>query len=164
MGKRPPAEQHGQSWEILAGALRDSTFACFPGAGIPKPDFEEDRHTRLQLLRDRGNHRQELGAPDHDLEQIQLQLTLVSRRLKKVAREIRDQEDQKWLEELWEAWKVRNFSMVHRLRVKIQRNGRGPKNRFFWAPRLHMAEAADWEKHLAHIGTAGGMAAKTMSP
>ena len=27
-----------------------------------------------------------------------------------------------------------------------------------------MAEAADWERHLAQIGTAGGMAAKTVSP
>ena len=45
-----------KAWDILAGALRDSTFGCFPGASFPKPDFEEDRNTRLQLLKDRGKH------------------------------------------------------------------------------------------------------------
>ncbi len=53
----------------------------------------------------------------------------------------------------------RNFSLVHRLRVKLQRNGRGPKHRFYWAPRMHVADVSDWEALLTKPGPEGGMAA-----
>ena len=86
-----------------------------------------------------------------------LKLTMISRRLRKL-REKQKAEKQKDLEEqLWEAWKARDFSRVHRVRSFLARSGHAPRQRRYWAPTQLIPSRAQWAAAVVRPGTEGGL-------
>ena len=93
----------------------------------------------------------------------QLLLTMATRRAKKFRQQTFAKVRNEWLSEAFHCWKSRRFAELHRLRVKIAQNGRGPKKRDFRAPRANMS-LSDWETGLAAEGVHGGMACEKIDP
>ena len=65
---------------------------------------------------------------------VKLQLVLASRRLIKLRERQRVERQQRLMQQLWEAWQLRQFSLVHRLRVQLSRSGNGVEKLVLAAP------------------------------
>ena len=55
-----------------------------------------------------------------------------------------------------EAWRDRQFALLHALRVEYSRNGRGPKKRYHYSPRT-VWDREDWICEMAKPASEGGM-------
>ena len=51
-------------------------------------------------------------------------------------------------DEIGEAWPNRHFAQLHSLRIEYARNGRGPKNGFYFSPRA-TGDREDWIREMA---------------
>ena len=62
-------------------------------------------------------------------------------------------------QELRDSWRRREFSQMHRVRVRLAANGRGPKQRHYYRPQEESPSAEEWELALGKPGDQGGLGA-----
>ena len=68
------------------------------------------------------------GQESGEFETVQMLLKEVSSLLKEAREKVNEQRTAELEEEKSEAWRHRQFALLHALRVEYARNGRGPKN------------------------------------
>lgn len=140
----------------VAEALHDTAVEIFP-ASAPADEAYEVRRERMTLLQSRRAMRLQLEHDNADLVGVQLALALVGRRAKRMRRAQWQRHKAQLETELWEAWRQRDFASMHRLRVSLAQNRRGPKRRLYNAVRCCPPSEADWIAFLSKDGPAGGM-------
>ena len=84
----------------------------------------EAREWRMRLLDKRRDLRGQEGG---EFEKVQRLLKEVSSLLKEAREKVNEQRTAELEEEMSEAWRNRQFALLHALRVEYARNGRGPK-------------------------------------
>ena len=65
----------------------------------------------------------------------------------------------KLVDEIWAAHERGDFATMHALRIQYQRNGRGPKRRYYFDPRTHWPQQ-QWQDELAKPAAEGGMSGR----
>jgi hypothetical protein len=80
---------------------------------------------REQLLKTRQKLRQQQASAE-DLEGAQLELTMATRRAKQLVRKTHQARQKETFQQIWEAWRNRDFAILHRLRVASAGAGRVP--------------------------------------
>ena len=65
------------------------------------------------------------------------------------------------IEELWLAWKGRNFALVHRIRHQLAAKGRGARRRNYHSAAQGAPAMEEWEATLRLPGGEGGMCCET---
>ena len=86
-----------------------------------------------------------------------LNLTMISRRHRKLREKQCKEREQHLQEQLWEAWRARDFSRVHRLRSFLANSGHAPRRRRYWAPTQLVPSKAQWATTVSLPGVLGGM-------
>ena len=148
-------------WDILNGAVKEATQAVFEKTKEKTPDYEDNKKQREELLKRRRVLRQKLDETHgEELDTLELELAVLSNRCRMTRRRQAQQMEERLIEEIWENWKDRQFSQVHRLRVQLTGHSVGPKKRYYRAaPRICLS-AEEWKEALALPPGEGGMAAK----
>eukprot|EP00959_Pyramimonas_sp_CCMP1952_P292843 6124635-Pyramimonas_sp.AAC.1 len=99
------------------------------------------------------------GESDEQLVQTHQELSEMTALLKVLRQDAEKARRAKLVEEIWEAHQRNDFSTMHRLRIQYQRNGRGPKKRYYQSARTHWPK----EEGLRELGKRpeeGGLAAQ----
>ena len=129
------------AWAHLREALADATLHCFPT--VAAPEVCELVKRRIALLGRRREIRG--GIVDEEAHaEAQLELTLLTRRLRKLRDKQQTEKEAELIEQIWSAWKPREFARMHRLRSRLSRTGLGPKKRNYLAPRQLAPTAQQW--------------------
>ena len=115
--------------------------------------MEEARERRLRLLDKRRDLREQEGE---EFETVQMLLKEVSSLVKEARKKVNEQRTAELEEEMSEAWRNRQFALLHSLRVEYARNGRGPKKRYCFSPRT-VWDREDWIRDMAKPASKGGM-------
>ena len=145
-------------WSNLVQTISKVAAETFPPETKKEDEYVELARERRQLLKERAQHRQDLrGASEDKAAGLQLELVMVSRRARKMRQAAAKKKQARLIEELWEAWKERNMSLVHRLRVSLSGRGRGPKRRCYYAAVQGAPSMQEWITTLQKPGGAGGM-------
>ena len=75
-----------------------------------------------------------------------------------------DQHTDRLVEEIWTSWRRRDFAAMHKARVQLAGNGRGPNQRLLFAPLHQQPSLDDWRTALALPGQEGGLSASQVEP
>ena len=106
------------AWHTLRDVLQGTTKESFE----QKKNKEESDLVlkRLDLLSQRAQIRSRFENDDIDL--VKLELVMTNRRLRKLREAEQKERKQSLLNQLWEAWRSRDFSRVHKLRSFMPQN------------------------------------------
>ena len=148
-----------QYWELLKECMYkagEAAFPCVAKAAIPGTDeFVGKKH---ELLRTRATLRRVL--PDSEqLERVQLELVMVTRRLRVLRQKRKRELRALWEDEVWEAWRQRRHFKAHQLRGSLAGTGWTTRKRHYWAARQNAATSSEWEQLLSRAGNEGGLSA-----
>ena len=102
--------------------------------------MEEAREWRRRLLDKQRDLREHEGE---EFETVQMLLKEVSSLLKEAREKVNEQRTAELEEEMSEAWRHRQFALLHALRVEYARNGRDQKKRYYFSPRT-VWDREDW--------------------
>ena len=112
------------------------------------------------MLKKRRNLKEAAAGKNEDeMELIKLELALVSRRCRKLMQSAGKKRNEEIIEEMWQQHRKGDMYNVHRLRTKLAGNGRGPKKRFYFAPRASLS-IEEWKEGMKAPPAQGGMACK----
>ena len=134
------------NWEEAAQTLCSDEVCSLTGDVVTKtlqqvfpegkkrwPEWmEEAGDWRMRLLDKRRDLREQEGE---EFETVQMLLKEVSSLLKEAREKVNEQRTAELEAEMSEAWRNRQFALLHALRVEYARNGRGPKKRYYFSPR-----------------------------
>ena len=105
---------------------RNFTKKVFPEGKKRWPEWmEEAREWKRRLLDKQRDLREHEGE---EFETVQMLLKEVSSLLKEAREKVNEQRTAELEEEMSEAWRNRQFALLHALRVEYARNGRTKKN------------------------------------
>jgi hypothetical protein len=162
-----------EAWALLSHALTTATEQVFEKQEVPSPhDSTEVNRTRKDLLRERRQLRTQLASyvgitEDNPLHR---RLALLEKQLRDLTVKVKDFVRRKAQEHrdrlclgVHEAWRERDFSMLHRLRTPVSRTGWGPRRRYYPTPPSKKIGAAEWHALLPLPGRDGGMNATACS-
>ena len=146
------------AWELLHKVVQEAAQEQFPQKAKEDDEYAELTKHRGKLLKQRANLRQVLRGAGPDTEaDITLELTMITRRCRKMRQTAAKDKERILILEIWSAWRQRDFSRVHRLRVQLAGKGRGPKKRVYHAAAQGAPTIKEWEEVLEKEGGEGGM-------
>ena len=110
--------------------------------------------------------RQELGEASQDSEELQVveeKLAAATKALKRLRTRTKRTKDLRLTEELWEAWRARRMSEVHRLLLRMAGAKHGPKKRMYNTLRAAQPSSEEWVQAWMLPGSEGGTLATPTS-
>eukprot|EP00959_Pyramimonas_sp_CCMP1952_P369040 7729927-Pyramimonas_sp.AAC.1 len=112
----------------------------------------------MKLLEQRRQCREGLQPEidEEQLDKIKVELKEYTAALKMLRNRDLARRREELVQEIWEAYQDRNFSLMHRLRVQYANNGRGPPKRYDYAPQTYW-DIETWQAELGERAAEGGM-------
>ena len=151
-----------EAWDRFVGTIKRVAHKHFgPGGGKYGEVYEQHKAARITALRERGRLREEMAdVPLAGLSEVAADLARHSR----MCRSMRDKHQRDMLairvEELWEAWRKREFAIVWKAARALAQNSSGPKKRFYNVATLSSPSIEEWEEYLSRPAVEGGMQAE----
>ena len=156
MGTAVRGEDAEGVWRLLADATNEAAGEVFTSTSEESPEHRRARETREELLTRRLEMRRQLAAAE-DIEMVQLELAVATRRSRRLRAQQWMQYNKLLEEEAWPHWKDRNFSALYRIVFRMAGKKRGPKKRTYNALRIQMPSVTEWTDFFSLEGGEGGM-------
>eukprot|EP00959_Pyramimonas_sp_CCMP1952_P061852 1292516-Pyramimonas_sp.AAC.1 len=131
-------------WRLWGGAARKVLDQVFRHGQLSADEAATAvRRRRMALLRERRELRARMvdATTDGVLCEVQHELAEITALLKAIRVDAEKARRAKLVEEIWAAHQRSDFSSMRKLRIQCQRNGRGPKKRYYMAARTHWQSA-----------------------
>ena len=126
--------------------VRDAAEKVYEKGEEAPDEYATLRKERMQLLRRRATLRTtQRDKPSAEVAAIGSALAVVSRQLRLMRKAAATQKTERLIEELWQSWRTRDFSNVHKLRRELAGTERGLKKRCYRVPVARGPSARDWE-------------------
>lgn len=147
-------------WGHLVAAMKQALGAVYKQDDGKSDEYRGLASQRRELLQHRAQLREQLReATEDEVDTVQLELTLMGRRCKRL-RQRQWRDTSKYYEDmLYESWRFRDFANLHRYRRLLVCNGRGPRKRQYWSARANQPTSEEWMDYLSREPGRGGMAA-----
>lgn len=151
-----------EHWAVIERALLEEGVKFFQAAPRERHPLGAER---VRHLRRRRELREELGAADdEEVERVQLELVMLTRRTRLQRRKEGEARAQDLLQQAREAWKRRKFHWLHAIRTQMVCNRRGLGMRIYAVPKPEQPERDVWRAFLRQPGALGGMEAEAVEP
>jgi len=142
-------------WEKIIYDIKEIGLQYFSKSKTKDEKYKEAQEYRRSLLRLRATLREQVAqAPLTELEQ---EITLVTAMLKRHKKAKSKAWKQRIIEDLWNAWRERAFSRVHRLSRLLAGTSMGAKRRFYNTTSSTRPSAEEWAEVAVLEGRAGGL-------
>ena len=144
------------AWRMLHDDIKELATMHFTKPVQKSEQYQRDMQTRLRLIGERAVARE---SNDGSLESG-MELCRASRACRRERRRVDRERKDRLLEQLWEAWRVRDFSVVWRCARALSGNNIGPKKRFYNEVRGSNPTKQEWSEFLEKEGRDGGLKAR----
>ena len=144
------------AWRRLHDDIKELATRRFTKPVQKSEQYQRDTQTRLRLIGERAVARENNDGPLESGMELCRAPRACRRERRRVDRERKD----RLLEQLWEAWRVRDFSVVWRCARALSGNNIGPKKRFYNEVRGSNPTKQEWSEFLEKEGRDGGLKAR----
>lgn len=149
-----------EHWRRMGVVLAEAGQEHFSPAGCSEQAQETTDmiSTRARLLQQRSRVRHRLVQGGRGAERlVTLQLRIVGKRLRTLRRNEQTQRKRQLEQEMWDAWRSRDFSGVWRLARRLAGTRARPGRRFYGVARRYRCTMAEWRGFLSKPGREGGL-------
>lgn len=145
-------------WKEIVECAGAATKAAYGGRRMGEDqEYADFKRRRMELLKERFDLRRKLRRDSEDIVQVQLELTMITRRCRRLRATSWKARQRRLVEEIWQSWRHRRLARMHRLRALLTANGHAPKKRNYKAVPGLVLVVEQWQMGLAALGAQGGL-------
>ena len=141
-------------WSLTRDVVTQTLQKVVPEGKKRWPEWMMEAREWRKCVLEKG--RDLRGQEGGEFEKVQMLLKEVSSLLKEAREKVNEQRTAELEAEMSEAWRNRQFALLHALGVEYARHGKGPKKRYYFSPRT-VWDREDWIREMSKPASEGGM-------